>query len=334
MSFLRRVNESGRQCQKKPASIPQTNLPLGLRRTRLLAGRFPPAHVVMVVEAETLVRNSIAALALVAALLGPVRGIAQTLPSQNELCRLNHLQICVKDVVQDEAGIVTSPLRTTGSDLLWVVPFGVATGVSLQYDTQAIQDLGNHPTRENDFDKLSTDGGLYLPFGAAAVGYVAGDVRHDDYLTETAVLSAEAMADAGILDEGLKYALDREYPQLDNAKGGFWPGGPKDWPNSPSMPSEHAMNAWAFAHVVAGQYNGIATKAVVYGLASTVSIGRVLAKQHFPTDVLVGSTFGWLIGGYVLHHRSLEHGNLVDVSAVQTPLGRGFQLNVNLSRNP
>ena len=59
-----------------------------------------------------------------------------------------------------------------------------------------------------------------------------------------------------------------------------------------------------FAHVVAGQYDGIATKAVVYGVASTVSVSRVLARQHFPSDVLVGSTFGYLIGGYVLNHRS------------------------------
>ena len=89
------------------------------------------------------------------------------------------------------------------------------------------------------------------------------------------------------------------------------------------------MNVWAFAHVVAGQYDGIATKALVYGVASTVSVSRVLARQHFPSDVVVGSTFGWLIGGYVLHHRSREHGNLVDVSAVETPMGRGVEVRVN-----
>jgi membrane-associated phospholipid phosphatase len=70
----------------------------------------------------------------------------------------------------------------------------------------------------------------------------------------------------------------------------------------------------------------------VYGGATTVSVSRVLAREHFPSDVLVGSTFGWLIGGYVLHHRSLEHGNLLDVSAIQTPMGRGFEVRLNLSR--
>jgi hypothetical protein len=208
----------------------------------------------------------------------------------------------------------------------------VATGVSLHFDSDAIRDLGVHPARENDFNKLSDAAGLYAPFAAAGAGYIAADMTHSDYLKETAVLSAEAMADAGILDEGLKYALDREYPLADNANGDFWPKGTKGWPNNPSMPSEHAMNVWSFAHVVAGQYNGIATKAVVYGVATTVSVSRVLARQHFPSDVLVGSTFGYLIGGYVLNHRSNEHGHLVDVSTVETPMGRGIEVRVNLSR--
>ncbi|MGB9031242.1 MAG: phosphatase PAP2 family protein [Acidobacteriaceae bacterium] len=259
---------------------------------------------------------------------------AQSLPSAPDArsCDLNALMVCVKHVAEDEKGIVLSPLHAPAEDLWWIVPFGAATGVAIHYDTEAMQDLGVHTTREDHFNKFSDYAGLYAPFAAAGVGYGVARVRQDDYLKETAVLSAEAMADAGILDEGLKYALDREYPMADNAKGGFWPGGPKSWPNNPSMPSEHAMNVWAFAHVVAGQYDGIATKAVVYGVATTVSVSRVLARQHFPSDVVVGSTFGWLIGGYVLHHRSREHGDLVDVSATQTPLGRGIELRVHLSR--
>jgi hypothetical protein len=250
--------------------------------------------------------------------------------SDNRPCDLGSLLICVKHVAEDEKGIVLSPLYAPAEEWFWIVPFGVATGVGIHYDTEAIQDLGIHTSREDKFNKLSDYAGLYAPFGAAAVGYAAGSVKHDDYLKETAVLSAEAMADAGILDEGLKYALDRDYPMADNAKGGFWPHGPKGWPNNPSMPSEHAMNVWAFAHVVAGQYDGIGTKALVYGVATTVSMSRVLAREHFPSDVLVGSTFGWLIGGYVLNHRSLEHGKLVDVSAVETPLGRGIEVRVGL----
>lgn len=275
-----------------------------------------------------------------------VPGLAQSLPSapnaptaqslppapDSRPCDIGSLMVCVRHVAEDEKGIVLSPLHAPAENLLWIVPFGAATGVSIHYDTEAIQNLGVHTSREDHFNKFSDYAGLYAPFAAAGVGYGTGSIRHNDYLKETAVLSAEAMADAGILDEGLKYALDREYPMADNAKGGFWPRGPSGWPNNPSMPSEHAMNVWSFAHVVAGQYDGIATKAVVYGVATTVSVSRVLARQHFPSDVLVGSTFGYLIGGYVLNHRSREHGNLVDVSAVQTPMGRGIELRLNLSR--
>jgi len=253
-------------------------------------------------------------------------------PPEQQQCDLNALLICVRHVAEDEKGIVLSPLHAPPEELWWIVPFGVATGVSIHNDTGWIRDLGVNPSREDKFNKLSDAAGLYGPFAAAAGGYVAGRARKDDYLKETAILSAEAMADAGILDQAMKYALDREYPMADNARGGFWPGGPKKWPNNPSMPSEHAMNVWAFAHVVAGQYSGIATQSLVYGIATTVSVSRVLSREHFPSDVLVGSTFGWLIGGYVLHHRSLEHGTMLDLSTVETPLGSGVQVRVKLGR--
>jgi membrane-associated phospholipid phosphatase len=43
----------------------------------------------------------------------------------------------------------------------------------------------------------------------------------------------------------------------------------------------------------------------IYTLATGVSLTRVLGQQHFPSDVLVGSAFGWMIGHYVYkkHHR-------------------------------
>jgi hypothetical protein len=264
----------------------------------------------------------------------PAAPTVQNLPAaaDGRPCDISSLVVCVKHVAEDEKGIVLTPLHAPVEELLWIVPFGAATGVAVHFDTEAIQDLGVHTSREDHFNKLSDYAGLYAPIAAAGVGYAAGSMKQNDYLKETAVLSAEAMADATILDEGLKYALDREYPMADNTRGGLWPHGPKGWPNNPSMPSEHAMNVWAFAHVVAGQYDGIATKALVYGVASTVSVSRVLARQHFPSDVVVGSTLGWLVGGYVLNHRSKEHGKLVDVSAIQTPMGRGVEVRLNLSR--
>lgn len=255
---------------------------------------------------------------------------AQSASPQKE-CLLSSLGTCAVHVVQDEIGILTSPLHTRGADLLWIVPFAAATGVAIHYDPQAIQELGVDTNREDKFEKVSNYGGIYAPVAAAGVGYIVGAVKHDDYLRDTAVLAGEAMVDATLLDEGLKYAIDRQDPKQGDGTGKFWPHGTKTWPDSQSMPSEHAINVWAFAHVVANRYNGIGTKLLVYSLATTVSASRVLAREHFPSDVLVGSTFGYLIGGYVVHHRS-NVTPLFSFNAVSTPNGKGIQVEYNFRR--
>src|SRR6266446_4983795 len=43
-----------------------------------------------------------------------------------------------------------------------------------------------------------------------------------------------------------------------------------------------------------------------YAFAVAISVSRVTARQHFPSDVLVGGTLGYLIGGYVVRHHSAE----------------------------
>ena len=103
----------------------------------------------------------------------------QGLPPESDRrqCDLNALMVCVKHVAEDERGIVLSPLRAPAEDLFWIVPFGVATGVSIHYDTDAIRDLGVHTSREDKFNKLSDYAGLYGPFAATGAGYFAGRVK-------------------------------------------------------------------------------------------------------------------------------------------------------------
>jgi len=96
------------------------------------------------------------------------------------------------------------------------------------------------------------------------------------------------------------------------------------------MPSGHSLTAWSMAHVVAARYPGWRVRLVAYGLATTVSASRVMARQHFPSDVVVGSTLGYLIGGYVVRKRG-EPSKSFTFSMVDTPNGRGMQLSYNFS---
>jgi membrane-associated phospholipid phosphatase len=138
------------------------------------------------------------------------------------------------------------------------------------------------------------------------------------------------MADSAILNEGLKYAINRETPSQGDETGRFWPHGTRTWPDGQSMPSGHSITAWSFAHVIANRYPSWHTKLLVYGMATTVSVSRVLAREHFPSDVLVGSTLGYLIGGYVAHKRG-EVSKKFSFSMVDTANGRGMQLSYNFN---
>jgi membrane-associated phospholipid phosphatase len=99
----------------------------------------------------------------------------------------------------------------------------------------------------------------------------------------------------------MKLISFRERPTVDNAKGKFFQSSVGV---DSSFPSMHSVIAWSSATVIASEYNGPLTQVAAYGLATGVSLTRVLSRQHFPSDVLVGSAVGWLIGRYVVHkHR-------------------------------
>jgi hypothetical protein len=54
---------------------------------------------------------------------------------------------------------------------------------------------------------------------------------------------------------------------------------------------------------MAHEYSGTLPKILAYGMASAVSFSGVHARQHFPSDVLIGSALGYLIAQNVYRHR-------------------------------
>ncbi len=58
--------------------------------------------------------------------------------------------------------------------------------------------------------------------------------------------------------------------------------------------------------MIASEYPSKPVQFAAYAFALAISASRVTALQHFPSDVLVGGTFGYLIGGYVVRHHRAE----------------------------
>jgi hypothetical protein len=225
-------------------------------------------------------------------------------------CGYSNLVRCLKDVGQDQVGIWTSPLRAKPADAIWIVPFAAATGVAIYYDPQAMQGLGINQSRINISNTISQFGSPYATLGGAAGIYLFGMAKHKEHLAETGRLGAEAVLDASILTEAIKMATNRERPNQGLGQGGFWPHGTSSYTLDGSFPSGHAAASWALARVIASQYPNRLVQISAYTFAIVISASRVTAREHFPSDVLVGSTFGYLIGGYVLHHHALQYEDL------------------------
>src|SRR5258708_17635727 len=226
---------------------------------------------------------------------------------QSVICGVTHLGQCLKDIGHDQAGIWTSPLRIAPRDAIWLVPFAGATGVALHYDAEALQNLGINKSRIDTSNTISAFGSPYATFGGAAGLYFLGLGTHNEHLAETGRLGAEAVADASILVEGLKLATNRERPNEGNGQGGFWPHGTRSYGLDGAFPSGHAAASFALARVIASEYPSKPVQVAAYAFALAISASRVTARQHFPSDVLVGGTFGYLIGGYVVRHHAAEN---------------------------
>jgi membrane-associated phospholipid phosphatase len=202
----------------------------------------------------------------------------------------------LKNIAEDQKALWDGPKSLRWVDTEWLVPLGGAAAAMFATDTEFSKHLSNSPSRITNSKDLSNYG-LASLVGIGGGLYVLGHVTHDDHKIETGILAGEAAIDSLVPVYGMKYAFGRERPLQDNYQGKFWQGGV-------SFPSEHAAAAWSIASVIAHEYPGPLTSMFVYGLASAISASRITAKQHFNSDVLVGSAIGWLEGMYVYrkHH--------------------------------
>jgi hypothetical protein len=218
----------------------------------------------------------------------------------------------IENIAKDQAAIWTSPFRLQLADSEWLVPFGLVTGGLLATDTEFSKHLSNSPSRLKYSSDISNYG-LYSMAGLAGGLYMWGYITRDEHKRETGILAGEAAADSYMATTALEYALGRQRPLTNDYRGNFFQGGS-------SMPSDHATIAWSVASVVAHEYPGPLTSVLVYGLASAVSVSRLTAKQHFPSDVLIGSAIGWFAGQHVYR---AHHDPELDGAAWETPTESG-----------
>jgi membrane-associated phospholipid phosphatase len=195
------------------------------------------------------------------------------------------------DFVHDQADIWTSPARLRFTDAEWLAPLAGMTAGLLVTDRQVSAHISQNPTRQQHYRTLAT-GGVAALAGVGGGMVLWSAISHDEHQRETGFLSGEAAVNSFVVTEVLKVATQRERPYQGSGAGNFWSGGS-------SFPSEHAAAAWSIAGIIAHEYPGTFPKILAYGLATAVSISRIQSRDHFPSDVLVGSAIGWLVSQHV-----------------------------------
>lgn len=197
------------------------------------------------------------------------------------------------NLVRDQKAIWTSPFHLKKDDLKWLVPLAAGTTALIATDRYTSGWVDHNGSLQPASHDVSYSGSAYAVAGTAAGFYVIGKAVHDERAAETGKLAAEALIDTTIVTEVLKLSTQRMRPNADDGRGLFFTHGN-------SFPSGHSSSVWSVSTVVACEYHDRPfIKYGAYILAAAVSMSRYSGRNHFLSEVLVGSSIGYGIGRFV-----------------------------------
>lgn len=156
----------------------------------------------------------------------------------------------------------------------------------------------------------TTNPGLYHTI--SAVGLVGTSVTlgglwaygiktHDEHAKETGELGLETLANTFLIYTPMQLIAGRERPDEGRGGGRFL----VQHSINTSFPAGHPMFTWAMASVVAHEYPRPWVQLLAYGAASSVSVSRIMGRNHFASDAFVGTALGYFIGSYIFHAHCL-----------------------------
>lgn len=204
---------------------------------------------------------------------GPVRrGIARTL--------------------RDQKGLYRAPFQR--SNVKWDLLVLAGTGALIATDRHIERHL---PGGNVDIYGNVSDVALGGTAGALAIFWSYGLKTHNEHLKEMGSLEIEALVNTFLIYTPMQVIAGRERPGEGNGYGDFW----RHHSINTSFPAGHPMFTIAMASVAAHEYPKPWVKALAYGAAAAVMGGRLLGRDHWSSDVFIGSTLGYFIGLHIFH---------------------------------
>lgn len=201
--------------------------------------------------------------------------------------------------------VETSGLVEPGADGMnpyWLGAGLAVLGGAALFADEAVQGFVQDKLRGDVSNGIADFG---RPFGDSMVllslmgsGYLAGLAMDDRRVSNTAFTALQSFAIAATMTEGIKRLAHRDRPNATDDAFSF--NGPTSDSTSKSFISGHATHAFSVATVVALEYRDDPYIPVAaYGLATLTAASRVNDNRHWLSDVILGSTMGFVVGNLV-----------------------------------
>ena len=198
----------------------------------------------------------------------------------------------IKRTLEDQKELYRAPFKP--SNFKWDALVLGGTAAFLATDRHIEKHIGhNHYTFYQTTSNVSI-AGLSASLAGVWIWGIKGDHPH---AKETGNLALETLVDTMLIYTPMQLLAARQRPDEGNGKGDFW----KHHNINTSFPGGHAMFTFAMATVVSHEYPQKWVQALAYAAASTVTVSRFMARDHWASDMFIGSALGIGIGSHVFH---------------------------------
>jgi hypothetical protein len=173
------------------------------------------------------------------------------------------------------------------------------------------------PGGDHTFYQTSSDFAI-AGLGATLGGIWIWGIKNDHpHAREMGNLELETLVNGFLVYLPMQLIAGRQRPGEGNGHGDFL----RHRAMNTSFPGGHAMFAWAMATVAAKEYPRPWVRTLAYTAALTVTAGRFLGRDHWASDMFVGTALGIGIGTHIFEaHCDPE------LSPSCKPHGRAFKM--------
>jgi hypothetical protein len=198
----------------------------------------------------------------------------------------------VKKTMEDQKELYRAPFKP--SNFKWDALVLGGAAALLATDRHIEKHIGNaHYTFYQSTSDVAI-AGLGATIGGVWIWGIKGNHPH---ARETGALELETLVNTFLIYTPMQLLAARQRPGEGNGNGDFW----KHHSVNTSFPGGHAMFTFAMATVVSHEYPQKWVQALAYSAASIVTVSRFMARDHWSSDMLVGTALGIGIGTHVFH---------------------------------